>query len=69
MALVYGSCSTPLVHGAAVGARLDHHLGEIAAQDVVSGVTAVVAVGHGDVIGPRQGRTGLGCSRSGAPFP
>ena len=39
-------------HRASIGVRLEHHIGEVAAQDVITGVAAVVAELDVDVIAP-----------------
>ena len=47
-----GVVQHPARHGAAIGAGLYDDVGQISAQDVVSGITAVVAVGHRHIVGP-----------------
>src|SRR5262245_10036804 len=45
-------------NGAALGAWLDDDAVEISAKDVVTAITAVVAVSHRDIVGPSRAELG-----------
>ena len=62
-----GVVQHPAGHGAAVGAGLDDDVGKVSAQDVVSGITAVVAVGHRDIVGPSRAELGTAVAGKGRP--
>ena len=54
-------------HRAAVGAGLKHDRGQVASEDVVAGVAAVVTAGDVDVVGPGFAELGAGVAGHGGP--
>ena len=62
-----GVVQQPARHGAAVGAELDDYVGKVSAQDVVSGITAIVAIGHRGIVGPSRAELGTAVAGKGRP--